>query len=216
MDLLTKAREFGIQTEFVDAQGHHRTTDAAALQVVLDALATQPPRRLLKSAVAVRAGQQSITELGDLAALPIKWEVRSGKKTVAKGEAASRSIHWPSDLPVGSYRLRLTDSSSIREEAPFVVAPSKAFAGDFDRSWILAVQLYSLKSERNWGIGDFTDLEQLVEVAADLGAGGIGLNPLHALFDDRPGDCSPYSPNSRLFLNGLYIDVRTASRILRA
>src|SRR5262249_34984968 len=44
-------------------------------------------------------------------------------------------------------------------------------------------------------------------LAARLGAGGVGLNPLHALFDDRPGDCSPYSPNSRLFLNGLYIDV---------
>ena len=40
-----------------------------------------------------------------------------------------------------------------------------------------------------------------------LGADGVGLNPLHALFDDRPGDCSPYSPNSRLFLNPLYIDV---------
>src|SRR5262249_49379653 len=40
-----------------------------------------------------------------------------------------------------------------------------------------------------------------------LGADGVGLNPLHALFDDRPADCSPYAPNSRLFLNALYIDV---------
>ena len=56
-------------------------------------------------------------------------------------------------------------------------------------------------------MGDFTDLEGLIELAAELGADGIGLNPLHALFDDRPGDCSPYSPNSRLFLNALYIDV---------
>ena len=56
-------------------------------------------------------------------------------------------------------------------------------------------------------MGDFTDLENLIELADDLGAEGVGLNPLHALFDDRPGDCSPYSPNSRLFLNALYIDV---------
>src|SRR3954452_7490780 len=56
-------------------------------------------------------------------------------------------------------------------------------------------------------MGDFTDLAALIELGAELGAGGIGLNPLHALFDDRPGDCSPYSPNSRMFLNGLYIDV---------
>src|SRR6202012_830694 len=76
-----------------------------------------------------------------------------------------------------------------------------------DRCWLLAVQLYSIRSERNWGIGDFTDLEGLLQLAADLGAEGIGLNPLHALFDDKPNDCSPYSPNSRLFLNALYIDV---------
>jgi len=56
-------------------------------------------------------------------------------------------------------------------------------------------------------MGDFTDLEELIRLASGLGADGIGLNPLHALFDDRPGDCSPYSPNSRLFLNALYIDV---------
>jgi 4-alpha-glucanotransferase len=40
-----------------------------------------------------------------------------------------------------------------------------------------------------------------------VGAAGIGLNPLHALFDDHPQDCSPYSPNSRLFFNPVYIDV---------
>jgi 4-alpha-glucanotransferase len=56
-------------------------------------------------------------------------------------------------------------------------------------------------------MGDFTDLEGLIGLAAGLGASGVGLNPLHVLFDDRPADCSPYSPNSRLFLNPLYIDV---------
>src|SRR5205807_5633389 len=62
-------------------------------------------------------------------------------------------------------------------------------------------------SARNWGMGDFTDLAGLIDLADHLGADGVGLNPLHSLFDDRPGDCSPYSPNSRLFLNALYIDV---------
>ena len=88
-----------------------------------------------------------------------------------------------------------------------MVAPPRAFGGDFDRGWLLAVQLYGVRSARNWGIGDFTDLEGLIELAGHLGADGVGLNPLHALFDDRPADCSPYSPNSRLFLNALYIDV---------
>ena len=96
---------------------------------------------------------------------------------------------------------------STTEDVPLLSAPPRAFGGDFDRCWLLAVQLYSVRSARNWGIGDFTDLKGLIELAHHLGADGVGLNPLHALFDDRPGDCSPYSPNSRLFLNALYIDV---------
>ncbi len=122
-------------------------------------------------------------------------------------DTGDRTIVWPTDLPEGSYRLHLTDAASFTEEAPLIVAPPKAYRGDFDRGWLLAVQLYGVRSARNWGIGDFTDLEALIELAGHLGADGIGLNPLHALFDDRPADCSPYSPNSRLFLNALYIDV---------
>ena len=84
--------------------------------------------------------------------------------------------------------------------------PQPAFQGA-GRGWVLAVQLYSIRSRRNWGHGDFTDLARLLEVAADVGAAGVGLNPLHALFTDRPEDASPYAPSSRVFLNPLYIDV---------
>jgi (1->4)-alpha-D-glucan 1-alpha-D-glucosylmutase len=75
------------------------------------------------------------------------------------------------------------------------------------RLWGLTVQLYSLRSQRNWGIGDFTDLAQLVELTAAAGGDVIGLNPLHALFPDNPSHISPYSPSHRGFLNVLYIDV---------
>lgn len=74
------------------------------------------------------------------------------------------------------------------------------------RLWGLSVQLYGLKSRRNWGIGDFTDLGDLAEIMAARGAALIGVNPLHALFPAAPGHCSPYSPSSRQFLNPLYID----------
>ena len=46
-----------------------------------------------------------------------------------------------------------------------------------------------------------------MEWAGKLGAGVLGLNPLHALKNSQPYHISPYSPNSRLFLNDLYIDV---------
>src|SRR5882672_1595452 len=85
--------------------------------------------------------------------------------------------------------------------------PIRAYQGDGRRLWALAVQLYALRSRRNWGHGDFTDLADLVALAAGQGAAAIGLNPLHALFVERADEASPYAPNSRLFLNPLYIDV---------
>src|SRR5262249_35818443 len=60
---------------------------------------------------------------------------------------------------------------------------------------------------RNWAHVYYTDTVAFLFPAADHGAAGVGLNPLHALFDDRPSEASPYAPNSRLFLSPLYIDV---------
>jgi 4-alpha-glucanotransferase len=207
MDLFTKAKDAGIQTEFIDGQGHRHVTDAAALGIILDALPVRARYRLIGGPVVVRAGQPAQTELEQAATFPVRWKIVAGLKVIAQGETGHRFIAWPSDLPVGSYRVHLTDASSFTEEAPLVVAPPRAFGGDFDRCWLMAVQLYGIRSAGNWGIGDFTDLEGLIELAGRLGADGIGLNPLHALFDDRPADCSPYAPNSRLFLNALYVDV---------
>jgi len=207
MDLYTKAKNLGIQTEFLDGQGHRHVTDAEALKIILDALPVRKTYRFLEQAVVVRSGRPSRTELSHAATFPLRWKIVAGLKVIAEGETLDRVIAWPADLRLGSYRVHLTDASSFTEEAPLIVAPPRAFDGDFDRSWLLAVQLYGVRSTRNWGIGDFTDLAGLIELAGHLGADGVGLNPLHALFDDRPADCSPYSPNSRLFLNALYIDV---------
>jgi 4-alpha-glucanotransferase len=82
----------------------------------------------------------------------------------------------------------------------------QAYQAGTAKMWALAVQLYGVRSRRNWGHGDFTDLIGLIELAAQLGASGIGLNPLHALFDESADAYSPYSPSSRHFLNSHYID----------
>lgn len=207
MNLFAEANNRGIQTEFVDGQGHRRVTDAAALEIILNALPLQTPGPLLGQPVVLRHGRPARSELRPAARFPAGWKIVSDAGIVAEGETSDRVIDWPEGLPVGVYRLQLTDAADVTEDVPLVSAPEKAFAGDFDRCWLLAVQLYGVRSGRNWGIGDFTDLEAMIEFGANLGADGIGLNPLHALFDDRPGDCSPYSPNSRLFLNALYVDV---------
>ena len=93
--------------------------------------------------------------------------------------------------------------------------PEPAHQGDGRKTWVLAVQLYAVRSRRNWGHGDFTDLARLLELVAELGGGGVGLNPLHAQFYDRAGSGSPYSPNSRLFFNPLYIDVEAVEEFSR-
>ena len=210
MDLFTKANDLGIQPDFIDALGNHRVTSATALKIIIDALPPRAPHRLLDEAVVIRSGRPGRTALKQAATFPLHWKIVKDIKVIAQGEARDPVIVWPPDLPEGSYRLLLTDASGCSDDVPLIVAPEKAFGGDFDRCWLLAVQLYGVRSARNWGIGDFRDLEGLIELASQLGADGVGLNPLHALFADRPGDCSPYSPNSRLFLNALYIDVERA------
>src|SRR5271169_1159197 len=187
MNLFTQAKNLGILTEFVDGQGHHHVTGEAALKIILDALPAQAPHRLLGGAVVIRFGQAGRSELSQAATFPLRWKIVADLKVIADGETHDRVIAWPQDLPVGSYQLHLADSN-CSEQVPLIVAPPRAFGGDFDRRWILAVQLYGVRSMRNWGMGDFTDLEGLIELANDLGADGVGLNPLHVLFDDRPGD----------------------------
>lgn len=76
-----------------------------------------------------------------------------------------------------------------------------------ERVWGLSLQLYELRSSRNWGIGDFADLKAICRMAGPLGADFIGLNPLHAPFLADPARCSPYEPSNRRWLNPLYIAV---------
>lgn len=75
------------------------------------------------------------------------------------------------------------------------------------RVWGFSLQLYELKSDRNWGIGDFADLVSMCGIAGRLGADFIGLNPLHAPFLADAARCSPYEPSNRRWLNPLYIAV---------
>ncbi|RYY96146.1 MAG: malto-oligosyltrehalose synthase, partial [Comamonadaceae bacterium] len=119
-----------------------------------------------------------------------------------------RRIELAVALPMGYHRLRLDGHA---DETLVIAAPPHCYQppvlqGD-GRVWGPALQLYALRSTRNWGIGDFSDLARFAQQAAARGAGIIGLNPLHALFPHNPAHASPYSPSSRLQLDVLYIDV---------
>ncbi|MBX3624182.1 MAG: malto-oligosyltrehalose synthase [Rhizobacter sp.] len=128
----------------------------------------------------------------------------------------SRDVHLriTRPMPMGYHHLRLDDlgevvqlvAASAHCYQPPALADS-AHAGAGSRTWGPAVQLYALRSERNWGIGDFGDLATVIEQWSRHGAGIVGVNPLHAMFSHNPRHTSPYSPSSRLQLNTLYLDV---------
>jgi (1->4)-alpha-D-glucan 1-alpha-D-glucosylmutase len=121
-------------------------------------------------------------------------------------------LELPRAPALGYHDLRLTEPNGVVSlPMRWIVAPRhchipRGLEGQ-RRVWGPNVQLYALRSRRNWGIGDFTDLTRLVEGCAEAGAGIVGLGPLHALFPDRPEQASPYSPSSRAFVNYLYLDV---------
>jgi 4-alpha-glucanotransferase len=115
------------------------------------------------------------------------------------------------DLPHGYHEFEARISGGATDRCLLVVSPPVCFEPEAiaagGRLWGVAVQLYTLRSRDNWGIGDFRDLQQLIRWTAPHGAAFIGLNPLHALAPADPSRSSPYSASSRHFLNVLYIAV---------
>lgn len=130
---------------------------------------------------------------------------RFGAETIER-----RRLGLPPGIPEGYHRLTVL-SGAERSFGALIVTPERAYRPEWlargDRVWGIACHLYSLRSQRNWGIGDLSDLRTLIRGLAPLENAAIGLNPLHALFPADPERASPYSASSRLFLDPLYIDV---------
>ena len=180
--------------------------------------------RALPPAIVARAGSDSsfwvhVTH-GDPVGLWIRLEdgsVRAGMRQLENytppydlgdrlvGEA---TFELPADLPLGYHRLYI-QAGSTESSTPLIVVPAKLeppprLGGK--RTWGLATQLYSVQSERSWGVGDLTDLTDLaVWSGARFGAGYILVNPMHAAAPMAPMEPSPYLPTSRRYVNPLYL-----------
>jgi 4-alpha-glucanotransferase len=114
------------------------------------------------------------------------------------------------ELPLGYHRVQMRVGSESTGKRLLIVAPPRCYGADQvlggERAWGVTANLYAVRSERNWGIGDCTDLRRLLDWSASLGGAFVGVNPLHGL-RNRGWDISPYSPLSRVYRNVLYIDV---------
>ena len=70
----------------------------------------------------------------------------------------------------------------------------------------VAAQLYQVRSERSWGMGDLSDLADLADWSArELGADFVLVNPMHAAEPYPPLEPSPYLPTTRRFASPLYL-----------
>lgn len=120
-------------------------------------------------------------------------------------------IDIPINLPLGYHTLSLVIDDDVLGSMRLIIAPTSCFKPEAlshgQKVWGLSVQLYCLRSDSNWGVGDFSDLSFLVEKLAKQGAQFVGLNPIHALYPANANSCSPYGPSSRRWLNFIYIDV---------
>ena len=205
--------------------------DPAALALELERAEAERWCKFLPPVAAARGGRIGVDinvtarEFGSALIWSVLLEDGSSRRGVTstadcpeiwRGEVAGswitrRRLDVPHDLPPGYHELEAKIAGGTAERcrliisAPLCYEPAAILAGR--KLWGIAVQLYTLRSRDNWGIGDFNDLGALIRWVAPQGAGFIGLNPLHALAPSDPGRCSPYSASSRHFLNILYIAV---------
>jgi 4-alpha-glucanotransferase len=155
-----------------------------------------------------------------------RWETRLApagclqNRAVPGGFRVAMPLALPAKLELGYYDLTLKVRSGGREETGrtrLVAAPprvySPAWLEEGRRAWGLNLPLYALRSQHNWGVGDFADLMTVIRKAGPLGAAFVGVNPLHAPGWGAAADPSPYSPSSRIFLNVLYASLEMAPEL---
>lgn len=122
-----------------------------------------------------------------------------------------RLLRLPSLPTPGYHSFHIATHDRAEARMSLIVAPPLAYSPEHiergGRLWGVQTQVYALRTGHDWGVGDFSALRELAAGMARLGAGTIGVNPLHALFANRPEHFGPYSGSSRAFLNLVYLDV---------
>ena len=206
------------------AMGVDAADEAAARRALAD-LAREARERLLDP-VQVALGRRTAPVIR-LRAAPgsreaVSWRVElvqeDGATTVREGRARPQPGGWiPVALPTNpatGYHLVHVQARDARAERSatqrLIVAPPSCYtvgeALGKRRAFGVIANLYAVRGERDWGVGDVSDLGDLAEWAAAAGAAFVGTSPLHAL-RNRGDATSPYSPVSRLFRNELYVDI---------
>ena len=205
------------------AMGLEAVTEADAGTALAELDRAESERLLSPSRVMSRAaleGARVSLQLPPQATGRVAWllslESEDGGVTGSSGECESgaHSVELPLPaLPDAGYHLLRAavswEGGQHEGEQRLIVVPDSCWLPDGADEWRtfgLTTNLYTVRGARDWGIGNVSDLRELMEWGATLGADFVGVNPLHATFN-RGTSTSPYSPVSRLYRNPLYLDV---------
>ena len=211
-----QAVQAGIDLGYHDINGTYHVTKTEVLESIVAVLDKSKPDSdglYLNTMVVHENGEESLqmpSEFHGVEAVVLIDEAdKCQTLTVYPGDNDTLWIKLP-QLACGYYTLS-AESGGKSCFVRLIVAPESVYQpkllANGGRMNGLTMHLYSLRSERNWGIGDFTDLLNLMKYAAEKKLDFVGINPLHALFTSKPAFASPYSPSSREWLNPIYLDV---------
>jgi len=186
---------WGVQEGYHDAMGAWRTSPPATIEAVLRTMGASEHRPLPPAedpVMFLRPGESPAIGAPSILRTEDGGEIRVDD-------------HLPPDLALGYHVLTGLDSGS---STTVVVSPGRCPLPPGAPTWGWAVQLYAMRSESSWGMGDLADLRRLARWSADeLGAGLVLVNPLHSALPGFPQAASPYFPSSRRFRNPLYVRV---------
>ena len=207
------AQQAGIVDSFINMQDEVQSVSDETKQALLSAMGRAEPDLGSASplpAVLVFHEHQPV-ELAPQYSSDLHWQLTLENGDVSSGERfAKQPLSLPNNLPTGYHQLTLSHGNK-QWGCRIIIAPRRCYEPQAvlndEKLWGATVQLYTLRSEKNWGVGDFGDLKQMLEQVALRGGAFIGLNPIHALYPANPLSASPYSPSSRRWLNVTYIDV---------
>jgi len=120
---------------------------------------------------------------------------------------------------IGYYSIDITfriPTMEISGTSKIIITPDSCYIPPElanGKTWGLSINLYSICSSQNWGVGDFGDLKKVIKWVSGLKGGFVGINPLHAIPNKKPFGISPYSPITRLYKNFIYLDMESIAEV---
>ncbi len=201
------AQACGLVRAWTDVEGRQQQVADEALAAICAALGhdAQTERQIARSLAEIAARNAAlppmlVADAGAVITLPV-----AAHRAAITGEDG---VTQP--LAIDGKRLTITAAPGYYDLAldghwvKLAVAPAQCPLPTIEgrRPWGVSLQIPSLRGAHPGAFGTFGELAQAALLLGRKGADALAINPVHALFPGHGGDFSPYSPSSRLFLNG--------------